>query len=252
MKGTFFQKPLEYTIDIRGESWTQGSRLMGSLNVKNHNDEDVDLSTIGVFLAHVDSKKFKAKNEKAFSIREDSLFDSGTTLSKDEVKTCRFQFQLPKDCPITEKSGSLYLVCANKSNLFNGGHLELNITPFKLIMDFIQVLEFQHRFKIKSLKNKKDSIEATIAVPTTKDLTSVQKLKILLRMNGEDLETVFQFKLKKAVYGEGGVSTEDVDLNIERVLTKADYEIFGDAFNQEGVSNIVNEIMGKVKVKSFV
>ena len=36
MKGTFFQRPVEYNLWIDGESWRQGDTVSGELTVRNH------------------------------------------------------------------------------------------------------------------------------------------------------------------------------------------------------------------------
>ena len=47
MKGTFFNKPLEYKIEIDGESWTQGSKVTGNIIIVNHSKRPVALNKNG-------------------------------------------------------------------------------------------------------------------------------------------------------------------------------------------------------------
>ncbi len=59
MKGTFFQKPIEYKIEVEGETWSQGDVVKGQLIVNNHGDSSLDFTSIGCHLCFVDMKKMK-------------------------------------------------------------------------------------------------------------------------------------------------------------------------------------------------
>lgn len=241
MKSTFIQDLAEYTIDLRGESWTQGSRIMGSLKLKPK--AELDLSTIGVYLAHVNSKKFKAKDNKAFKIIQEKICEEDNT---------RFQFQLPKDCPITETTGGLYIVCGQKDKFFDGGHIELKVTPHKIIKELIQIFEFQYRFTFKALKNKAGFLETIVKMPDAKKYTSVQQLKLQMKMQEDTLSLKFLFKLKKIDFSSSSLGAIDEQLEIVKELTPEDYQIYGDAINQEGICKHIDEVLDKAKLKSFL
>lgn len=241
MKGTFIQSGIQYTLDVKGESWKQGERIMGSLNIESQ--ESLDLSNTGVFLAYVNSKKFKAKDDKAFKILDEVLCEENST---------RFQFQLSKNCPITESLGSLYVLCGPKDQFYEGGHLELQVTPHKIITEFMQILEFQYRFKFKPLKNKKDYIEGTIVVPDSKKYTSVQQFKLHMKMTNEILQLKFQFKLKKVDFSSRAMGTTNENLEVTREISPDDYLIYGDSINQDGICKHMDEVLEQIKVKSII
>ena len=54
MKGTFFNQPLEWNIQTDRESWGQGESIKGTLRLKNHGQEPVDLAGHGVAIAFAD------------------------------------------------------------------------------------------------------------------------------------------------------------------------------------------------------
>ncbi len=82
MKGTFFNKPLEYKIDIKGESWGQGSKVAGTLSISNHGTDEIDLSQIGCHLCFTNIKKLKAKDVKAFQLIDSILSPNKTLAAK--------------------------------------------------------------------------------------------------------------------------------------------------------------------------
>ncbi len=61
MKGAFFQRPLEWSIETPDESWEQGGKVRGTLRVKNQGPENVPLKSAGAGLAYADIKKVHAK-----------------------------------------------------------------------------------------------------------------------------------------------------------------------------------------------
>ncbi len=80
MKGLFFNKPLEWSIEVQGESWYQGSTLQGKLTVKNHGTEAMDLSDSGVGLAFADIKKIHARSENALKLEQRLVFSDKASI----------------------------------------------------------------------------------------------------------------------------------------------------------------------------
>ena len=52
MRSAFFQQPLEYQIEVEGESWEQGEVVKGLLRVRNMSSEAVSVKTPQIILAH--------------------------------------------------------------------------------------------------------------------------------------------------------------------------------------------------------
>jgi len=67
MKGTFFNKSLEFKLNVNGESWFQGDTISGTLWVKNHSNLEIKLSELSVFIAYGSTKKVQAKDKNAFT-----------------------------------------------------------------------------------------------------------------------------------------------------------------------------------------
>lgn len=252
MKGTFFQKPLELVLNIDGESWKQGDPISGNLNVFNRGAESISLKDFGVRLSFGETKKIKVKDPNSFANYNEQLFEGPTNISAGSEVSLSFNFPLAKNAPISEKYKSLYLLCGHIDNPFENGILELSILPCEVITNLFQVFENLLRFKVKALKNKQDCIEATMVVPTSKEYTGVQQLKVLIRMVEDDLDIDFNFKLKKISFEGGIVSTKDKKLQVKKILTPKEYLIYGDAFNQDMVLKLLQEVIEEVKVKPII
>ena len=252
MKGIFFQKPLELELGIVGESWGQGETITGTLKVKNHGAENILLKDFGVRLCLGISKEIKIKSSKAFTQNAQHLFDPTTEVAPGSEVDLSFCFPLTKDAPISEKSQGLYLLCGFKENPFENGMMELKISPYKDIINLLEVFENLLRFKVKSLKNKKNRLEAVMVVPSSKDYSSVQQLKILINMIDNNLDIEFNFKLKKISFEDGVISAKDSKLQVKKLLTPKEYLIYGDAFNQDKVLTLLQEVIEEIKVKPIL
>lgn len=244
MKGTFFAKPLEYKLHVEGESWTQGSSVKGTLSVENHSSDSVDLSKIGCHLCYCNSKKLKARDIKAISCTESVLIAEGS-------RELEFDFKLTDDCKITENTGSYYIICGDLENPFDGGMLELNVTPAVTIVSFVEVFEQFFRFKFKKYKSKKEYIDAQVVAPSSKEWSRIQKLNLQMKMDGKNLEIKFIFSLKNVAFESSNATTKDAALEICKVLSERDYSIYGST-NQDGICKVINEVLDQVKLKPFV
>ncbi len=243
MKGTFFAKPLEYKVDISGESWTQGQSIKGQLIVNNHSSEKIDLSGLGCHLCYCVGKKLKARDPKAIILIESAILPKG----KDEMS---FEFRLSETSPITESTASLYLICGDIKNPYEGGILELNIRPTEIITNFVQVFEQFFRFKLKAFKNKKEYIEAVVTPPDSPVWKSIQKMSLQMRMAGENLEVNFILAVKRISF-EDISKTKDEKIQISKTLTKKDHTLYG-SINHEGIQKIITEVLDGVRVKPIL
>lgn len=251
MKGTFFQQPLEFSLDITGEAWQQGETIKGNLIVRNHGSDEIDLSNIGVTLALTNARKFKARNDKAFAIDATSPFPEGTKLSSSSEQSLEWSFPLSSSCPITEKASSLFIYCGSQDNLFDGGHLELQIEPIDVLSKYIEIFENFFRFKRKTLKNKAGYIDVTYTCPGGKDLSQIEKLNQHMRVVDGKLEVKWLFVLNKLGYKDGNVVEEKEDRVFEQLLEPKQYKMFGDSPNQDGIITSINEVLDQAKKKNI-
>lgn len=251
MKGTFFNKDIEFSLEINGETWKQGDTISGNLKILNRSSESVGISKIGCFLAIGNAKKIKEKHAAAYALLDKSLFGEEDVLAPNTDKKLDFNFELSKDCHISEKASSLHLLCGIDGEKIDVGSLRLSIVPFEVISQFLEIFENFYKFKVKSLKPKKNFIEATIAVPPSKEFTGVEQLKLMTRMDGENLELNYRFKVKKLDFSAQSTKVKDEVVVVENILTPKQYHIYGSAINQDEIISHLDNVLGNVRVKSF-
>jgi hypothetical protein len=193
MKGTFFNKPLEWNIETQGESWQQGETLKGKIRVKNHGTENLDLSNSGVGLSHAEIKKIQNKVEGA--LRSEFTIPMGSLNIKggEEIQT-DFTFKIGSNNPVTDKKSSYYL-CFGKH--FNEAQLQIKIVPKELYLKVSGLLDTFYRFKLKEFKAVKKGVEFKFIPPTSREMANIEHLLLTYSMEEDHLKMSFLFQVKK-------------------------------------------------------
>lgn len=249
MRGTFFQKPFEYSFEIQGEKWKQGETIQGVCTLKNHGAEDISLDHYVLGIAFADHKKVKAKDTKAFQLISQKSI-KGQTVKQAGIETIDFSLVLKENDPISENTKGMYFICGPSENIFEGGLLEIPVAPIQLISEFLEIFKRFYRFELKTLKNKKGFIEAKLLPPGSKDLGAVEQLMLLLKLEDEILKLNYQFKVKKLSYDAGDVKAASSKISIESQLNKDQYSSFGGALSQEGIQKSISEVLDQIKRKT--
>lgn len=243
MKGAFFQKPIEWQIDVQGESWAQQDKISGVVTVKNTGDAPWEL-TGGIQLAHAEMKKVHSRDEKAFKKESETVFSSGS-LAPGESKTLPFSFSLPANCAVTDKKASFYVAYGPKLVESN---LQLNVTPLKLFGEVIKLFETFQRFKLKEIKAAKGAVEYKLLAPTSREFAHVEALHLLQSLEGENLKLEFNFKVKALDMQSVTTKVAKEERTLTRVLTPREYRMGKDMLNQDGVLKAITETLGQIKM----
>lgn len=253
MRGTLFQKPLEWSVEVLGEQWRQGDQVKVQLKVKNHGAEAVNLSKMGVAFAIGDLKKVRKKDAKAFKLLEEKLFENPVPAG--EESEFEWKFIIDRNGPITDKAASPYLLFGDLGNLPESGLLKMTVGPIELFDQFFELFENFHRFKVKEKKFKNGKIETKMIAPKSREYVSVEALTLSLSTNDKNLELEYNFKVKKLDYSAANlreVSAKSVNIIEKQSLSPKDYLMFGDALDQDKVIAKIAEVLDKVKNKPLI
>ncbi len=235
MRGTFFHAGNEILIETTGESWHQGEEIHGHVS-------SVGSEGSYIILALIDIKKFNAKKSDAYEVIDRISLSSAST---------EFKFKLSDTSFISEKNKSLCLFVGNDLEVFGRGILLLSIKPQKYILDFIQVFETFFRFKMKTIKSKKNDLEIIFTPPANKDWEHIKKFSLLTKID----ETVFHlnFNVLLSKLSFEGMQTKAVEEKVvdKKKLSPKDYLIYGDSFNQEKLQEVLSSTLDLFKFKSF-
>lgn len=249
MKGTVFLKPLEYSIEAVGEKWHQGDKLKGSLKIKNHSSEKIELPVLKVALCEGNYKKIKAKDAKGWNAISENLLSEALTINPSEEKDYTFEFKLSENCSITDKNGSLYLAFFDKDEKIPAGHIELVIEPKVVIQQILQILESFLRFKVKEIKNAKNMIEVKLVPPTSRELSNLDGLLLSISEVEKNLSLKYFFNLRVLNVSGTTMQSEKATKEMEQNFNSKQYLIYGDSINQDFIIASVQEILNSVKTK---
>ena len=238
MKGTSFQKPLEFNLSVDGESWRQGDAISGLLKTRSHGTEDgteaIDWSEIGVYLAHGDLKKIRAKTEGAFKI-----IASHTATSEES----QWKFQTDLSAPVTDSTSSLFLIYGFGKAYEKLGQLQVNLTPSQVLEDFLKIFQIQHGFVRKSVKAGKGKTETKFAPPSSKEFVRLELLLIKAHFAGETLEVECEFNEKKIEASAAALEVKKQKKQIKQSFGSTQYRTSSGRFNYETMEAAVAEIL---------
>lgn len=250
MKGIAILRGLEINLTVNGEEWEQGQHLDGFITIKNMTGKEIGLEDQGVYLVVGDTKKMKAKKNDAFT-RIAKIELRPKVIASSETIKASFKFELSEDCMVSEKTKGPYII-TSEENPYGGIQLRLLVTPHQIIKNYIDTFENLYRFKFKTLKNKKNWLEAVLVPPAGKDFDNILSAKILLRFESSKLNIKSQFKIKKLDFASPTAALKEEVLAFEQSLGKNDYFIYGDSINQEGICGFIDQIINKVKFKPIL
>jgi hypothetical protein len=235
MKGIFFQKPLEYSLNITGETWKQGDEIAGSLHVKAHAGGDIPAAK--VHLAYGNLKKAHAKDPKAFTVLQ-------TAEARPE-----WRFQTDRNAPITDSTHSLFILYGSGDDLGKYGHIQLIVKAYWIIEEFIKELEVGFRFVLKTMKSNKGILEAKIAPPTSRSFAAVEQAILSFHFEGDALNVAARFDVKKLEATAASVDMKKEKRESQKSYLPTDYLTSSGRFNHDKMEPAIREILSVAESK---
>ncbi|OFZ56532.1 MAG: hypothetical protein A2428_15215 [Bdellovibrionales bacterium RIFOXYC1_FULL_54_43] len=253
MKGVFFKKPFEFKVLVHGESWRQGDCISGTLEIRNQGSEAGPLAGVGVFLAYADMKEVAAKADDAFSVLSSAPLDisGGGQLEPQGSCSANWQFQLDLNFAITDKSRSPYLLfgqCDSGSQPgVQLGKLQLTVLPVQQVEEFLQILQIEYRYVVKSTKFNKGWVEVKLAPPSARSFASLEQLILGFRHHAGALEVNYEFKMKKIEVGPASMGVAKSVKEFSQSFTPAEYQLPSGRFNHEKIQAAIETILKQVE-----
>lgn len=245
MKGTFFQKPLEWNIETAGESWQQGDVLKGTLRVKNHGTEKVNLNQSGVALAVADIKKVQTRTEGA--LKTEKSFDLATELNPGAETSLDFTFEIGANSPVTDKKSSYYLSYGKN---FSESQLQVKVEPKALFLKVVGLLDTFHRFKQKEFKAAKKGVEFKLIPPTSREMANIESLLLTFSMQDQNLAMKFDFQVKKLDTSSVTTKINKESVTVEKSLSPKEYSLGRDMINQDQLLKTIESVLAEVKMNN--
>ncbi len=195
MRSVYFQQPLEYQIDVEGESWNQGEVVKGQIRIRNMSSKTVAVKTSQIILAHGLKKAFKEGTMVPWEVLEKQVVAQDIALQAGSELTFGWNFNLSTDCPITDKQGGLYLLFGGDEALTEGGRLNLQINLHPILQNYLQTFTTQFRFLEKYQKRKSELTEVKLIPPDSREYPNMDYVLCFLRIHDEQLEAHYRFKM---------------------------------------------------------
>ena len=195
MRSVYIQQPLEYQIDVEGESWNQGEVVKGQIRIRNMSSKTVAVKTSQIILAHVLKKAFKEGTMVPWEVLEKQIVAQDIALQAGSELTFGWNFDLSTDCQITDKQGGLYLLFGGDEALTEGGRLNLQINLHPILQNYLQTFTTQFRFLEKYQKRKSEWTEVKLIPPDSREYPNMDYVLCFLRIHDEQLDAHYRFKM---------------------------------------------------------
>jgi len=195
MRSVYIQQPLEYQIEVGGESWNQGEVVKGQIQIRNMSSKTVAVKTFQIILAHGLKKAFKEGTMVPWEVLEKQVVAQDIALQAGSELTFGWNFDLSTDCQITDKQGGLYLLFGDDEALTKGGRLNLQINLHPILQNYLQTFTTQFRFLEKYQKRKSGWTEVKLIPPDSREYPNMDYVLCFLRIHDEQLEAHYRFKM---------------------------------------------------------
>jgi len=251
VRGVFFKQPFEYRLDVSGDEWRQGDALAAVLTVKNRSNFIQPLPGLFLRLAQGDFKSVREKKPNAFTLIACAELDAQAELGPDEERRFPWTFSLDRNCPVSDKAQSLFLLCGCGELGDAAGHLALNVQPHPHIDAVLSLMESSFSFVLKGQKSRKGRIEAKLKPPAGKEYPTLEHLLLFFRFVEDSLQLNFCFNLKTLQASATTLEMKKAKREIEQVLPLKNYLFPGGQINNEPLEAAIGETLAAVKSKGF-
>jgi hypothetical protein len=253
MKSTIFIKPLEYNLTIDGEKWRQGDKIKGLIKIINHSNDKIVLPVLKLNLAVGNFKKVKTKDKKAWDEISNLILGNNINLEANAELEFEWNFELPEDCQITDKNGSIYLTITipDENNLWPIGLLELNIIPKIIIEQFLEIITNFLRFKVNQIKYSKQMVEIKLLPPSSREFGHIESLVIRMKEVKNILNLEYNFSIQAFETISGNVIIQKKTKEFSQEFTSKQYYIYGHSPHHEFIKSSVESIIRDSSPKMF-
>ena len=250
MRGVFVKAPLEFKLEVQGDEWRQGESLNCNLCVKNRGDASCILRDFFLHLAKGDIKRVREKSSNAFEIIASAGTSPITQLQPAEEQTISCKFELDKNCLISDKKSSLFLLCGSGSINDIYGQLALNILPHSHIEALLTLLENSFSFSLKSQKTAKDWLEAKLKPPAGKNFPTLEQLVLYFHFSEAILQLKYSFHLKTLQATANSLEIGKSKRELVQELKESDYLFPTGQVNIEALEPVIAQALSAVKARN--
>lgn len=238
---------MEFRLEVEGSEWRQGDTLNCELTVKNRGGGAAQLQSGFIRLCCGQSKKVKEKSADAFQTVAESPRGERATLAPGEIHSITWSVPLDVNCPVTDKSQSLYLVCGANGDENIAGNLQVNVLPHEHIDAVHTLLENTYCFVLKGLKSKNGAVEAKFKPPLGKLYPTVDHLLLSTRFVDGALSLSYRFQVKKLQATPASIELKKGQSTFEATLEPSKYLFPGGQINHAPLEEAIGQALKTVE-----
>ena len=246
MRGLFLQHPLEFRLNVTGDSFSQGAPVPCSLTVKNHGDAPATLEHLSLHLALGNLKKVKAHDNSAFEVLQSADLDRSIQVAPQGETSLPYTFVLDPNAPITDKNQSLYVLYGNTLNAAQLGQLLVTVHVHQHIRTIFDTMSTVFNFINKGEVSKGGATIAKLKAPDSRRFSLVDELNLSATFTPEGLEIAFIFSVRKFDHGTSKVAVKKEKKEVRKALPSSDYLFGGGFVRQEYIDQFIESALSEV------
>ncbi len=212
MKALYYAKPVEYRLETAAETLVQGDTIAGSFAAVNRGSEALNGQPLSVALAYAVFKEIKENPARAFEIIDTATLAESVALKPESEFTATWRFDLAPECPVTTKTGSLFLLYGGRFDEPGSfGMLDLRVDLSPVLAALIATIENHFSFKAGPPKTIGGYTEVPFTPPAS--YARLERINVLMRIASGVME--LQYKAKVKVFDRGaakGVKSKAIDV----------------------------------------
>ena len=246
MRGILVKHPLDYRLEVQGDSFAQGSSLPCTILVKNHGDTPADLHAFALELTLANLKKVKAKDAGAFGPAVVSKIDKKHSIPGKGQISLTHTFTLDINAPIADKSQTLYLLYGESSDRTSLGQLPVTVTPHPHLRAIFDTFTSACSFVAKGETWKDEWTFARLKPPESRRMSFVEELNFSAHFTSENLEVSYAFSVKKFDTSMTKVDVKKGKTIVQQTWPRSEYLFGGEFFNQQYAEKMIEAALSEV------
>ena len=246
MKGVFFQKPFELCLQVDGETWSQNDEITGYFTAKNPGSAEATLELPRVFLVEGQLAQVRQKSPRAFEVLSPVVSESSKKMGSQKEEKFTWKFKLDRNCSITDKSSSLFLLYGQGESLEKLGQLQLIVYPEKTIGEIIQTWQTQFRFVLKTQKSNKGCVEIKFAPPDGRAYAAIEQMIASFCFENENLKAKYVFSVNKIDASVGNMELKKTKKEFNQVFVLSQYKTSTGRYHHEEMEKAIQTIMSQL------
>lgn len=247
MRGILIQHPLEYRLEVQGDSFTQGASVPCSITVRNHSATPTTLKQLTLELSLGNLKKIKTKESDAFTTIE--MIDLGNDVQIAPAAQISLErvITLNSNTPITDKNSSLHLQYGDRNSAAGLGQLLLTVHPHAHVRHIFDTMTTVFNFINKGESHKDKHTIAKLKAPDSRRFSLIEELQLAATFEDDRALTLrFLFTVKKFEHSGAKVNVKKGKVEVTRRLEPERYLFGGGFVRQEFIEAEIEVALAEV------